>query len=206
MARRKGFFAPVDDHTLARAQRGNREALEALYRTFSVPVHNLAWRLGGDRDEAEEVLQETFLEVVRSLRSFRGDAPLGAWIRRIAVSKVVSRQRRARVRRGEVELMEGSGSAGGAVPAHEPVWSGGVARFDLERALSTLSQTSRAVVWLHDVEGLTHAEIGAIFDRSASFSKSQLARAHSKLRSWLVDAWRTNDASDDRAVAGVSGR
>jgi RNA polymerase sigma-70 factor (ECF subfamily) len=206
MARRTGFFTPVDDLTVARARRGNSEALEALYRTFSIPVHNLAWRLGGDRDEAEEVLQETFLEVVRSLRSFRGEAPLGAWIRRITVSKVISRQRRARARGGEVELPQGSGWTGGVVAVEDQAWTGAVARLDLERALNTLSRTSRTVVWLHDVEGMTHAEIGSVFDRSASFSKSQLARAHAKLRSWLADAWRKNDASEDRTVAGASGR
>jgi RNA polymerase sigma-70 factor (ECF subfamily) len=56
---------------------------------------------------------------------------------------------------------------------------------DLERALRRLGDTARAVVWLHDVEGYTHAEIGALFGASASFSKSQLARAHERLRDWL---------------------
>ena len=56
---------------------------------------------------------------------------------------------------------------------------------DLERALAQLGDKARAVVWLHDVEGCTHAEIGAQFGASASFSKSQLARAHERLRHLL---------------------
>jgi RNA polymerase sigma-70 factor (ECF subfamily) len=56
---------------------------------------------------------------------------------------------------------------------------------DLERALGRLGDTARAVVWLHDVEGYTHGEIGALFGASASFSKSQLARAHARLRAEL---------------------
>jgi RNA polymerase sigma-70 factor (ECF subfamily) len=56
---------------------------------------------------------------------------------------------------------------------------------DLERALARLGAQARAVVWLHDVEGYTHAEIGALFGASASFSKSQLARAHERLRDLL---------------------
>ena len=58
-------------------------------------------------------------------------------------------------------------------------------QIDLERALQSLSDTARAVVWLHDVEGYTHIEIGALFDASSSFSKSQLARAHERLRGLL---------------------
>ena len=58
-------------------------------------------------------------------------------------------------------------------------------RMDLEAALERLSETSRAVVWLHDVEGYTHEEIAAMMERTVSFSKSQLARAHARLRRWL---------------------
>jgi len=58
-------------------------------------------------------------------------------------------------------------------------------RMDLEAALERLSETSRAVVWLHDVEGYTHEEIASMMGKTPSFSKSQLARAHARLRSWL---------------------
>ena len=56
---------------------------------------------------------------------------------------------------------------------------------DLESALERLSDTARAVVWLHDVEGFTHEEIATQMGKTASFSKSQLARAHQRLRGWL---------------------
>jgi RNA polymerase sigma-70 factor (ECF subfamily) len=58
-------------------------------------------------------------------------------------------------------------------------------RMDLEAALERLSETSRAVVWLHDVEGYTHEEIAEMMGKTPSFSKSQLARAHARLRRWL---------------------
>ncbi len=58
-------------------------------------------------------------------------------------------------------------------------------RMDLEAALERLSETSRAVVWLHDVEGYTHEEIATMMGKTPSFSKSQLARAHLRLRKWL---------------------
>jgi DNA-directed RNA polymerase specialized sigma24 family protein len=68
---------------------------------------------------------------------------------------------------------------GGARP--EPT-----APVDLETALNRLAPVSRAVLWLHDVEGYTHEEIGEMLGGTASFSKSQLARAHKRLRNWLA--------------------
>jgi RNA polymerase sigma-70 factor (ECF subfamily) len=62
---------------------------------------------------------------------------------------------------------------------------GPAAAVDLERALAQLGDTARVVVWLHDVEGYTHAEIGALLGGTASLSKSQLARAHQRLRELL---------------------
>ncbi|MEE4270750.1 MAG: RNA polymerase sigma factor [Thermoanaerobaculales bacterium] len=205
MSKRSGFFTTVDEHQLARARRGDRRALEELYRIFATPVHNLAFRLCGRRDEAEELLQETFLEVVRSIGSFRGDAPVGAWIRRVAVSKVLSRRRRADVRRIEVELDGRADAESLCVGGDRPGAASG-ARIDLERALNQLPETSRIVLWMHDVEGLTHAEIGELLGRTASFSKSRLARSHAALRHILNEAWSHEDASDRRRVAGAARR
>src|SRR6266581_2006353 len=72
----------------------------------------------------------------------------------------------------------GLGLAGGGVGAVP-------ARIDLERAFEQLSEMSRAVVWLHDVEGYTHEEIAESMGKTVSFSKSQLARAHARLRLML---------------------
>jgi RNA polymerase sigma-70 factor (ECF subfamily) len=66
-----------------------------------------------------------------------------------------------------------------------PVATSSDERIELERALDALPATARAVVWLHDVEGFTHREIATLMGRTASFSKSQLARAHERLRTLL---------------------
>ena len=166
----------VPDILIARAKSGDVEALEALYRAFETPVYNLARRILRNPEDAEDVLQETFLEVVRSIRAYRGEGHLWGWIRRIASSKALMRIRKDHVRAEEAfdeELAEG------APPVSVP------ARLDLERALAHLSETSRAVVWLHDVEGYTHEEIAEMMGKTVSFSKSQLARAHSRLRRLL---------------------
>ena len=166
----------VPDVLIARAKAGDVEALEALYRAFETPVYNLARRILRSPEEAEDVLQDTFLEVVRSIGSFRGEGHLWGWVRQIASSKALMRIRRHQVR-AEEEFDEQE--AGASEPASIP------ARMDLERALERLSETSRAVVWLHDVEGYTHEEIAEMMGKTVSFSKSQLARAHARLRRML---------------------
>jgi len=88
-----GFFATVDDIQLARARRGDIGALEDLYRRFSGPVFTLARRLGRSREEAEEILQETFLEMLRSIRSFRGDGAFGPGCRPSGLARSRGRRR-----------------------------------------------------------------------------------------------------------------
>jgi len=159
---------------VARARAGDFAALERLYRTYERPVYTLARRLTRSAEDAEDVLQETFLEVCRSLRQWRGDGSLWGWIRTIAASKALMRYRREKLREWE-PLDDDVGRAGDDVPL----------RMDLEAALQRLPERSRTVVWLHDVEGYTHEEIAELMGMTTSFSKSQLARAHDRLRRWL---------------------
>ncbi len=163
------------DSVVAKARRGDPSALEALYRAFEVPVYNLARRICRTVEDAEDVLQETFLEVARSIRTYRGDGSLWGWIRAIASSKALMKLRRNKYRDTD-ELHE-------EVTAHRR--DDHLLRMDLEAALDRLPDVSRAVVWLHDVEGYTHAEIADMMGKTTSFSKSQLARAHVRLRRWL---------------------
>src|SRR5213080_2137930 len=177
----------VPDVLVARAKAGDLEALEALYRAFETPVYNLALRVLRRPEDAEDVLQETFLEVVRSIKQYRGEGHLWGWIRQIATSKALMRIRHDRVRETEEFHEESTVGAGLGAGGGEGGMSPGAvpAQIDLERALERLSETARAVVWLHDVEGYTHEEIAEQMGKTVSFSKSQLARAHVRLRRLL---------------------
>ncbi len=175
------FSLTVDDLVVARARRGEPRAVEELYRLFECPVYNLARRLCRSSHEAEDILQETFVEMIRSLRTFRSEGSFAGWVRRIAVSKALQRLRRAH----PVETLDDEAAHDiedshalrlAEVAAH---------RVDLETALTALSDTARSVLWLHDVEGYSHDEIGAMWGKTGSFSKSQLARAHARLRATL---------------------
>jgi len=171
------FSLVVPDILVARAKAGDEEAFEALYRAFETPVYNLVRRILRTPEDAEDVLQDTFLEVMRSIRTYRGDGTLWGWIRQIAASKALMRIRREQLRSTDELVEEAAGKA--AAPVGE--------RIDLERALDQLSHTARAVVWLHDVEGYTHEEIAAALGVQEGTSKAQLSRARAKLRTMLAE-------------------
>ncbi len=169
----------VDELAIRRAKSGDLAALERIYRAYQGTVYSLARRICRTAEEAEDVLQETFLEVCRSIRGFRGGGPgsLTAWIKRIAASKALIRIRYEKYREAE-PLAEDGGPAGRR--------DGDVGlQMDLEASLARLSDTARAVVWMHDVEGYTHEEIAELMGKTVSFSKSQLSRAHARLRDML---------------------
>ena len=174
----------VDTAIITRAQRGDMKAHEIIFRTFKVPVYTLAARMTGSTTTADDLLQETFVEIIRSIGGFRAEASLATWIRKIAVSKCLMHMRSAWERRSTLfrDLGEDQ-SAHEFDSSNRRSESADVQlQMDLERALARLSDVSRIVVMLHDVEGYTHQEIGRLMGKSVSFSKSQLARAHSRLR------------------------
>jgi len=178
-----GFSQGVDPALVRRARRGDPAALESLYRTFRDAVYTLALRIVDQRGAAEDVLQETFVEVLRKVSSLREDACLAGWIRQVAVNKCLMQLRSAWRRNGHaLEDLYEQGEQALPDPIAPAFGARAEARVDLEAWLSALTPVSRAVLWLHDVEGFTHAEIGALMERTESFSKSQLARAHARIQ------------------------
>jgi RNA polymerase sigma-70 factor (ECF subfamily) len=129
---------------------------------------------------AQDLLQDVFVEILRNVRDYRGSGSFAGWARSIAVNKALM-YLRSPWHRGLTWL-----ATDGVISMHEEaVLDTAPMDEDLERALEALPALSRAVVWLHDVEGFTHAEIARLFRRTVSFSKSQLARAHEQLRETL---------------------
>jgi RNA polymerase sigma-70 factor (ECF subfamily) len=179
------------------------QAHAVLFRTFSPAVFTLAQRMLKQPALADEILQETFLEVLAKLSEFSGNGPLAAWIRRIAVNKCLMHLRSAWNRRGvALEAGETAPGSGELADANRPDGFADQvdARMDLSAALERLNDVSRTVVWLHDVEGFTHREIGELMGRTASFSKSQLARAHERLQGHLDGPNREDEKTCMRAL------
>jgi RNA polymerase sigma-70 factor (ECF subfamily) len=171
--------------TLERARAGEIDALEAIYRSFAPGVTTLARRLLGRLTAAEDLAQDVFVDVLTKLDQYDGRGSFAGWVRSITVTRCLM-QLRSPWRRGlKLVTMVGEGDSVPDGDAEQVAADGAQLGLDLERALDRLGETARLVVWLHDVEGYTHAEIGALLGGTPSLSKSQLARAHERLRELL---------------------
>src|SRR5580704_8606414 len=170
----------VDSEQLARACAGEDLARQALYAALAPATLNLIRRLVGHRALSEDLFQDSMMLFFERLPQYRQEAPVGAWLRQIAVSRCLmylrSPWKRARLC---LEPVDG-GVAADVAALVTPGYAGEL--IDLERALAALAPTARAIVWMYEVEGYSHQEIAHAFGRSVSFSKSQLARAHARLR------------------------
>lgn len=176
----------VDASILARARRGDMKAHEVLYRTYGTPVYTLAIRMLQNPAHADDVLQETSIEVIRKIDTVRDDEAFAGWVKRIAVNKCLGQLRSAWHRLSAPSVLPEDGAEETPMAGddgHDATSMDG--RLDAERALALLSPMARAVVWLYDVEGYTHQEIGEMMGKTTSFSKSQLSRAHQSLRDLL---------------------
>ncbi|GIX37023.1 MAG: hypothetical protein KatS3mg127_0262 [Silanimonas sp.] len=182
--RPSAFAIEVPAALLDRARRGEHAACEQIYRWFERPVYSLALRMLGDPDAAMDVLQDTLMKVFQKLHGFRGESPFWGWLRQVAVNECLMRLRhRSREEPFEAEAFEPD------LLAHEgllPPTAADAAR--LAEALAQLPERTRAVLWLHHVEGYTHEEIAALLGGTPSFSKSQLARGTRRLRALLDPA------------------
>jgi RNA polymerase sigma-70 factor (ECF subfamily) len=178
-------IAPDDEVALVEAcRRGERPALHALYERYRRRVFALIARIVGAQ-EAEELTQEVFLRAFRAIPKFRGDARLSTWMYRLAVNaalthaaRTLGRQKRVAPEEELHQLAAHEGPSDSADPK---------LRARLQRALDDLPAGYRAVLVLHDVEGLQHEEIAEVLGCRVGTSKSQLHKARAKMRELLGD-------------------
>jgi RNA polymerase sigma-70 factor (ECF subfamily) len=173
---------PDERFLIARAQQGDREAARNLYDAHSRRVHRLVFRLcGGDEEMARDLVQDTFIRVFDKLSTFRGESAFATWVHRIAVTVTLNGLRKERrLKRGADDL---------DVANDLPAPSNNVdpdLRAKLRAAIEALPPGSRASVILHDIEGYTHAEIGAMLGIAEGTSKARLFDARGRLRKALA--------------------
>jgi len=174
---------------LARAQAGDPDAFSQLYLLHKNLVFKICLRMVRDFSAAEDLTQETFLQLHRKLTSFRGESLFTTWLHRMTVNLVLMRLREGvlpvvsldQMMRDmpESQAMRGFG-------ANDPTQTSVVDRVTLERAIKTLAPGYRKFFILHDVDGLAHPEIASMEGCSQGTSKSQVHKARRALRSALA--------------------
>lgn len=155
---------------VARAQRGDSAAFEALYRTHVDKIYGLCLRMTGNVAEAEDCTQDAFIQAWRKLDKFRGQSAFGTWLHSVAVNTVLGRMRKARRERDRIQAVSD------VLPAPDATGDSGVLR-DLEDAMQKLPSGARHVFVLHAVYGYSHIETGDMLGIAVGTSKAQLHRA-----------------------------
>jgi len=164
-------------------ERRRESAFRALYRRHTPALWPFALRLcGGREDEAEDLVQETWLRAARGLERFRWRSPLRTWLLGIAANV-----RRERARGRERRRRRESAAAGLDVsPVDANVDLGTVDRVALERAIDRLSDGQREALLLHDVHGYTHEEIAEMIGIEPGSSRARVSRARGAIRAILA--------------------
>jgi RNA polymerase sigma-70 factor (ECF subfamily) len=170
-----------DSSLASRAQRGDGEAFEELYREHAGRVYALCLRLTADKAKARELTQDVFVRAWEALPQFRGDAKLTTWLHRIAVNAMLMQRRSDRRRLSRVSLADDdSDDADTSLAGATAPQDVGTA-IDLERAVAALPPGVRRAFVLHDVEGYSHEEIAQMTGLAAGTLRAQLHRARQLL-------------------------
>lgn len=175
---------PVTDDEqvwVRRAQAADPRAFEALYRAHVGKVYGLCLRMTGNPSEAEDCVQEAFIQAWSKLDKFRGDSKFSTWMHQVAVNVVLGRMRKSRREQDRIRAV------GEIAPARESVGdSGGLE--ELEQAMNELPSGARHVFVLHAVYGYSHDETGEMLGIASGTSKAQLHRAKRLLAQQLEPA------------------
>lgn len=172
---------PASERDLAlEAQRGSAEAFAELVRRHQRRAYTVARAISATHEDAEDAVQEGFLHAYQALDRFRPDQPFAAWLGRIVANAALDIARRRKVRSTEA-LTEHH-----ANPHRDPAVDDELRR-RLVSALDTLTPPQRAVVVMHDVEGFSHAEIGALLEMPEGTARAHLHHARVALRKTLSD-------------------
>jgi RNA polymerase sigma-70 factor, ECF subfamily len=164
-----------------RAQTGDVDAFELLYREHSPRIYALCLRLkAGDTSDATELLQDVFIKAWRRLDTFRGDSAFVSWLHRLAVNTMLENARSDQRRTARVLPMEDTSRLAGAARS-----SGVESRMDMESAIASLPKGARLAFVLHDIEGYQHQEIAEQLSVTVGTVKAQLHRARRLLRERL---------------------
>ena len=188
-----------------RAQAGDEEAFASLYQSHQKRVYAVCLQMTKNVADAEDLTQDAFLQVFRSVNSFRGDSAFSTWLYRVAVNTVLMKLRRRKsppLLSLDEPVSNTSPSLKRDVGKVDPRLSGTVDRIALRRAKQELPAGCRQIFDLHEVMGYQHHEIAQLLRCSIGNSKSQLHKAKVKMRSVLFSKKRGAKTINPSRVPG----
>ena len=161
-------------------KRGDRKAQFELYKLYSRAMYNICVRMLGSAENAEDALQNSFVDVFTKLDTFRFESTIGAWIKRITINNCINALKKRRL-----EFSELTDNAQMPMEADPSVSDGFLNVPAIQKAIQHLPDGYRTVFNLYALEGYDHEEIGQILSITEATSKSQYSRAKARLREVL---------------------
>src|SRR5258708_29871926 len=185
---RQATKAVTEAEAIRLAQAGDAAAFEFLYHLHSRRVYALCLRMVNNPSDAEDLMQEAFLQLFRKIGTFGGESAFSTWLHRLSVNVVLMHLRKKSL--PVVSLEETTQAGEDDTPkkdfgADDLALAGSIDRLHLQRAVERLPPGYRMIFVLHDVEGYEHNEIATIVGCSIGNSESQLHKARMKLRDLL---------------------
>jgi len=164
-----------------RAKQNDNSAQFELYNLYSKAMLNVSFRIVNNVEEAEDVLQESFVSAFKKIHSYRGDSTFGAWLKRIVVNSSLNLLKKRKVDFVEMEV------AGGVPDVSEDISVDHLSVSQIKNAMAGLPEGFRAVFSMYLLEGYDHQEIAEILNITESTSKSQYNRAKKKMQMLLKE-------------------
>ncbi|HKO02686.1 MAG TPA: RNA polymerase sigma factor [Thermoanaerobaculia bacterium] len=194
----------TDEEIVARIVAGDSAMFETLMRRYNQRVYRAVRAVLRSDDDAEDVMQQAYLNAYRNLHQFAGRAQFSTWLTRIAVNEAIARRKHdTHETAGEDEVMNRIADEKHASPEQETITS--ELRALLEREVAALPDAFRSVLVMRDVEGLSTGETASCLDISEDLVKTRLHRARAALRETLgtESLFTFGNARCDRVVANV---
>jgi RNA polymerase sigma-70 factor, ECF subfamily len=177
---------PDADDLVARCRQGEREAFRELFVRHRADVVRLVYRMLGPRADVEDVVQDVFLQVYRSLRDFRGDAKFSTWLHRVTVNVVLMARRAAKSRpTHDGTLDDDAPQLDGVLPDEDASRRERLRAF--QRCIDRLPEKKRVVFILHELEGLPAAEIASVVGAPVLTVRTRLFYARRELARFMYD-------------------
>lgn len=167
---------------LRRCQKGDAEALEAMYERYKKPFFSLIYRYTNNLEASEDLLQDSFLKIFKNLQYVHNEETFSGWAYRIVINTCYSylRSKKTQVQKTiPLDVVEQT------IEARDQDTQERVMRKPLDKAIKSLPKKLKSVFLLHDVQGFRHHEIARILGCSVGTSKSQLFKARMRLREYL---------------------
>jgi RNA polymerase sigma-70 factor, ECF subfamily len=201
------FAGMTEAEVIHKAQAGDTQCFEALYNHHKRRIFSLCLRMTNNYAQAEDFMQEAFLQLYRKIGSFRGESAFSTWLHRLSVNIILMHWRKKGLAEVSLEETLAPQSEDGPrkdIGKRDDSLHGSIDRMTLENAISSLAPGYRIIFLLHDVEGYEHNEIAEMLGCSIGNSKSQLHKARMKLRTMLPRAGRVKDINIEAPQMAVA--